>query len=87
MLTLYRSYFFELKTQGTSDLLHLKCRLVPHGNFDNEMFYIRKDAVTAQFQVIPFLFTHAARQNRRLVSVDIKSAFLQALGIFTESIY
>lgn len=79
-------HFFEVKTQGTDDILRLKCRLVPHGNKDTEKEDIRTDAVTAQFPVIRYLLAYAAIHGLHLVSVDIKSAFLQALG-FTREIY
>lgn len=44
------------------------------------------DAATAQFPIIRLLLAHAAMHKRRLASVDIRSAFLHALG-FTREVY
>ena len=70
--------FFQLKHDGTTDKLKLKCRLVPHGNRDKDKESLRKDSATAQFSSIRSLLSAAAILQLDLATIDVKIAYLQA---------
>ena len=67
--------FFQVKTDGESGKLKLKCRLVPHGNRDREKDKIRKDSATAQFPVIRSLLSAATIPNLRLRDAIVPSRY------------
>lgn len=78
MLTSQSShFFFQIKTDGESDRLKLKCRFVPHGNWDKEKDDIRKDSATAQFPFIRALLSAAVILRLRIATINISCAYLQ----------
>jgi len=79
-------HFFQVKTDGSTDRLKLKCRLVPHGNRDSEKDSIRSDSSTAQFVCIRFLLSLASLLHFGIASLDISGAYLQA-GKLQRDIY
>lgn len=56
----------------------LKPRLVLHGNHDDEKDLFRKDAATAQLNIIRLLLSITAFLNFRLGTADIKGAYLRS---------
>lgn len=71
-------HFFGIKYDGQTEKLKLKCRMVPHGNKDQDKDLIRKDSATAQFPAIRLVFSTAVILGLDIASLDIKSAYLQA---------
>jgi len=70
-------HFFEIKHDGEEGKLKLKCRLVPHGNRDNDKDKVRKDSATAQFPIIRLVLSTAALLGMSIGTIDIKSAYMQ----------
>ena len=79
-------HLFQLKHEGETDKLELKCRLVPHGNRDRDRDSVRKDSATAQFPVIRIVLSIAAIVGMVLGSIDVKSAYIQG-GWLTRNIF
>lgn len=71
-------HFFQIKNDFESNKLKLNCRLVPHGNRDNEKDEVRKDSSTAQFPVIRAMLSACVILGFRLASIDISGAYLQS---------
>ena len=70
-------HFFQLKHEGETDKIKLKCRLVPHGNRDRDKGSVWKDSATAQFPIIRIVLSIAAIRGMDLGSIDVRSAYMQ----------
>lgn len=70
-------HFFEIKTQGHRDIIGLKFRLLQHENKDVDLEWLRIDAIETKFTIIRLLLAYAAISGRKILNVDLKSAFLQ----------
>ena len=79
-------HFFQLKHEGETDKLKLKCRLVPHGNQDRDKESVQKGSATAQFLIIRIVLPIAAILGMALGSIDVKSACMQG-GWLTRNIF
>lgn len=66
--------------------MKLKARICPHGNRDMLKDDVRKDASSAQFEVIRIAVSMATRMTGILGHVDIKGAYLQS-GPIKRTIY
>lgn len=78
--TTYEETNSSIKRQGTSDRLCLKRRLVPHSSQHAEKDDVRTDTITDQLPIISILLADASKYGTKLVFVDTKIAFLQALA-------
>jgi Reverse transcriptase (RNA-dependent DNA polymerase) len=68
--------FLKIKFEDGSD--RLKCRLVPHGNRDEEKDTLRKDSSTAQSSVIRLFLAIAMRHKFSVASIDVVVTYLQS---------
>lgn len=71
-------HLFEVKNDGASEKLKLKCRLVLHGNKDVDRDWIRKDSMTAQFPVIRIVLSISVFMNFGIVTLDVNKAYFQS---------
>jgi Reverse transcriptase (RNA-dependent DNA polymerase) len=68
--------FLKIKFEDGS--YRLKCRLVPHGNRDEEKDALRKDSSTAQSSVIRLVLAIAILHKFSVGSIDVVAAYLQS---------
>jgi hypothetical protein len=68
--------FLKIKFEYGS--YRLKCRLVPHGNRDEEKDALRKDSSTAQSLVIRLVLAIAMLHKFSVGSIDVVAAYLQS---------
>jgi hypothetical protein len=68
--------FLKFKFEDGS--YRLKCRLVPHGNRDEEKGALRKDSSTAQSSVIRLVLAIAMLHKFSVGSIDVVAAYLQS---------
>jgi hypothetical protein len=68
--------FLKIKSEDGS--YRLKCRLVPHGNRDEEKVALRKDSSTAQSSVIRLVLAIAMLHKFFVGSIDVVAAYLQS---------
>jgi Reverse transcriptase (RNA-dependent DNA polymerase) len=62
----------------------LKARFVQHGHQDNEKDFLRNDSPTMAVEVLRIVVSIAVERGWRLGSLDIKAAYLQAIGLNRE---
>jgi hypothetical protein len=68
--------FLKIKFEDGS--YRLKCRLVPHGNRDEENDALRKDSSTAQSSVIRLVLAIVMLHKFSMGSIDVVAAYLQS---------
>lgn len=71
-------HFFQVKPEGEHRKLRSKCRMVPHGNKDQDKELIRKDSATTQFPIIRLVLSLAAILQMSIASIHITKAYLQS---------
>jgi Reverse transcriptase (RNA-dependent DNA polymerase) len=62
----------------------LKTRIVHHGHQDNDKDFMRKDSPTMAVEVLRIVVSIAVERGWRLGSLDVKAAYLQAMGFNRE---
>jgi hypothetical protein len=67
-----------LKIKFVEGSYRLKCRLVVHGNREEENDALRKDSSTAQSSVIRLILATAMVHNLSVGSIDVVAAYLQS---------
>jgi Reverse transcriptase (RNA-dependent DNA polymerase) len=73
---LFTHSFLQIKFEDGT--YRLKCRLVPHGNRDEEKDALRKDSSTAQSSVIRLVLAIAMLHKFFVGSIDVVAAYLQS---------
>jgi Reverse transcriptase (RNA-dependent DNA polymerase) len=64
----------------------LKAHIVPHGHQDNDKDFLLKNSPTMSVDVLRIIVSIAVEIGWRLGSLDVKAAYLQAMG-FSREIY
>jgi Reverse transcriptase (RNA-dependent DNA polymerase) len=78
------SSFYKIKAEQEG--FRMKCRLVPHGNKDNEKGSLRTDSATSQSATIRMVLVLAMMLWFRLGTIDVVAAFLQSVPLL-RSVY
>ena len=70
--------FFKVKNNADGSLERIKARLVAGGHVQDSKVYGDTSSPTADLTSVFTVFTIAARENMKVVTLDIKGAYLNA---------